>query len=53
MKISELIDRLLEIGKVHGDLEIKTKSPLEDGGDWDFLDIDVIEFDDVKYVRLS
>jgi hypothetical protein len=54
MKISEIIGRLLDIGKNHGDLEVKIESSLEDDwGDISVSEVDILEFDYAKYIKLS
>jgi hypothetical protein len=53
MRISEVIKELLEIKNIHGDLEVKTEAFSDDCGDWTLDDIRLVEFDDIKYVKIS
>jgi hypothetical protein len=54
MKISELIKILSEYKNNLGDLEIKTEETYDDWSDHDLdkSDIKLIEFDDMKYIRI-
>jgi len=51
MKISELIEKLIEIKNVHDDIDVMIESN-NDWGDYDIYELNIIEFDDIKYVKL-
>jgi hypothetical protein len=52
LKISEFVEKLIEMKNIYGDIDIKIDNREDDWGDYNVYDIGVIEFDDVKYVKI-
>ena len=51
MKISEVIEKLIEAKNMYGDIDVMTDSCGNDWGDYDIYELDFVEFDNVKYVK--
>ena len=51
MKISEVIEKLIEAKNMYGDIDVMTDSCGNDWGDYNIDELNIVEFDDVKYVK--
>jgi len=51
MKISEVIEKLIEIKNIHGDIDVMIDNSSDDWGDYNIDELNIVEFDDVKYVK--
>jgi hypothetical protein len=52
MKISELVESLIDIKNVNGDIEVKMDNLNDDWTDYCIYELDVVEFDEEAYVVL-